>query len=95
MLRPRRSTHAFKLPAYAKLAPHERDARYLVYLYLDMKIGVARPEMIELGAQACGGKRGWLGGFIKIHSAERFIEEDIMSGCLGCLWGIVIMLWRC
>ena len=50
MLRPRRSTHALELPAHAKLAPHKGDARYLVYLYLDMKIGVARPEMIELGA---------------------------------------------
>ena len=66
-----------------------------MYLYLDMKIGVARPEMVELGAQACGGGWGWLDGFIKIHSAQRFIEEDMMSGCLGCLWGIVIMLWRC
>ena len=48
-----------------------------------MNIGVARPEMLELGAQACEGKRWWLGGVIKIHSAERFVEEEIMSGCLG------------
>ena len=43
MLRPRRSTHA-------KLTPHKGDTRHLVYLHLDVKIGVAQPEMIELGA---------------------------------------------
>ena len=50
MLRPRRSTYALKLPAYAKLAPRKGDARHLVYLDLDVKIGVLRPEMLELGA---------------------------------------------
>ena len=50
MLRPRRSTHALELPAHARLAPHEGDVRYLVYMDLDVKIGVARPEMVEMGA---------------------------------------------
>ena len=52
MLRPRRGKHALELPAHAKLAPYEGDAvdGYLVYLHLDVKIGLARPEMIELGA---------------------------------------------
>ena len=44
----RRVTQAFKLPAHAKLAPHEGDAGYLVNLHHDVKIGVARPEMVEL-----------------------------------------------
>jgi hypothetical protein len=35
-----------------------------------------------------------LGGFIKIHGAERFVEEE-MFGCLGCLWGVVIVMCRC
>ena len=86
--------HTLKLPASAKFTPHEGDARHLVYLHLDVKIGVARPEMVELGVQACSGKRWWLGGVINIYSAERFMEEEMMSGCLGCLCGVVIVLWR-
>ena len=57
---------ALKLPAHAKLVPHEGDARYLVYLHLEVNIGVARPEMVELGEQACEGRRWWLGGVVKI-----------------------------
>ena len=82
-LRFRRS--ALKLPAHAMLVPHEGDARYLVYLHLEVNIGVARPEMVELGEQACEGKRWWLNGVVKIYSAERFMEEEMIFGCLGCL----------
>ena len=39
-----------ELPAHAKLAPHEGHARYLAYPDLDVKIGVARPKMVEMGA---------------------------------------------
>ena len=43
--------HALKLPEYAKLTPYEGDTvnGYVAYLHLDVKIGLARPEMIELG----------------------------------------------
>ena len=65
---------------------HEGDARYLAYLDLDVKIGVARPDMVELGAQACGGKRWRSGEVSKFHSDERIVEEEMTqrSGCF--LW---------
>ena len=41
--------------------------------------------MVELGAQACGGKRWRLGEVIKIHSDETIVEEEMRqrSGVFG------------
>ena len=42
--------YVFKLPAYTKVARHERNVCYLVYMQANVKIGVTRQEMVELCA---------------------------------------------